>query len=78
MTDKNSQEWKDYCEGLSELDREATSSIYAVPSPPASDVTYDMTGYFQYVKEKHNGDSSTMTQEEKDQFIIKKDHRKTA
>ena len=77
MIDKNSQEWKEYTAGLLELD-ELCGPYFVVPHDPQKDDEYDWVGFFDYIREKYNGDSSTMTQEEKDKFIIKKENRRTA
>ncbi len=47
-------------------------------SEPPKGVKFNMPGYFKYLKEKHNGDSSKMTQEEIDMFVIKDEKKSVA
>ncbi len=40
--------------------------------PYDKELKIDYQGFIAYVKEKYNGDSTNMTQEEKDRFILSK------
>ncbi len=73
-TDKNSQEWKDYCDGLLYLD-EMAGPFFAIPDSDP-DTEFDMVGYFKAVDENYYGNSDLMPAEEKDRFIIKREQRR--
>jgi hypothetical protein len=54
---------------LPNIDQYVEDGIYT--APPSKDVQYDMSGFFKFLTEKYGGDSSKMTQEEKERFIVR-------
>lgn len=78
VKDKNSPEWKEYCEGLESFDEAAESSVYVVPDD--DNIELDFDGVIAYAKEHYNGIIEKMTDKEKEKFYHKKDssQRKTA
>jgi len=49
-----------------------------IVEPYNDSIVVDYVGFQKYVKEKYNGDSTDMTQEEKNMFIKTAEQRKTA
>jgi len=78
--DKNSPEWKDYCDGLLELDSYFPKGTpYTAPDYGESPFDEDWAGYRKYVNKHYDGDSSKMTLDEKAMFFkLKEQQRKTA
>jgi hypothetical protein len=80
IEDKNSPEWKEYCEGLLEFDSCFSKEIpYTVPYYGESPFEEDWVGYRNYVNKHYDGDSSKMTPHETALFFkLKENKRKTA
>jgi len=68
--DRNSPEWKEFCEGLLEFDSYFPKGTPYFASVNAKDYfDEDWVGYRAYVKEHYDGDSSKMTDEETARFF---------